>query len=153
MMLQYQFLKQLFPDTQGIQDPEIQFESVFINPFQTVKKGLFIPLCKGDYLKEAIYHGAIGTLWQKGESLPRYTPNHFPVFFVHDLNEAFLLLIDQYCLKLKNEGIRDEDMTKFLISEGFTHKGKNFSYDNAVAEYLRSAKTKLDRLLQEERGE
>jgi hypothetical protein len=153
-MLQYRLLKKLFPDTHGIQDQDLQFEYVFINPFQTVKKGLFIPFCEeNEALKEAINHGAIGAIWHKEKLLPRYTPNHFPVFFVQDVKEAFLLLIDEYCLKIKNEGIRDENMTKFLISERFAHKEKNFSYDNAVAECLRKAKAKLEGLFLEGRGE
>ncbi|WP_027408228.1 hypothetical protein [Anoxybacteroides tepidamans] len=139
-MLTYQMVRQLFPRVRGIVDDSIEFHSVFVDPSQQVKKGLFVPLLnENEQLKIAIEHGAIASLWKEGTELPRYVPNQFPIFFVPSPQEALAAVIQTY--RKTNAG--NGKMTKFYLTVDISHhNAENRSYDIAVVHELQQLEQK-----------
>jgi hypothetical protein len=135
-MLTYRAVKQLFPSTRGIADDTIQFHYVFVDPYQRVEKGLFIPLMDGkEELKLAIEHGAIAALWKEGMDLPHYIPNYFPVFFVPSPIEALTTIVQTY---MQTNRVENSEMTKFYLTIDVAHHiEQNRSYDIAVINELK----------------
>jgi UDP-N-acetylmuramyl pentapeptide synthase len=92
-------------------------------------KGVYIPLSEesdGGELQEAIANGAIAAIWDKGKKLPRYTPNHFPLFFTSNLVEALQMVVQFYLEKLSGEETKEMETTKFVLNKN------DLSYDIAV---------------------
>jgi UDP-N-acetylmuramyl pentapeptide synthase len=92
-------------------------------------KGVYIPLngeSDGGELQEAIANGAIAAIWDKGKKLPRYTPNHFPLFFTSNLVEALQMVVQFYLEKLSGEETKEMETTKFVLNKN------DLSYDIAV---------------------
>ncbi|UPT58883.1 hypothetical protein GK107_05050 [Geobacillus thermoleovorans] len=113
-MIAYRMVQSMAVEARGIVDETICFHTVFVDPIQQVKKGLFVPLERGaETLKTAIEHGAIGSFWPLGEPLPRYIPNQFPLFFVPSPLEAAAALLERYL----EQGGEGEAQFFFELSE------------------------------------
>lgn len=116
MMLTLRFVKELFPNTKGVDDDTFYFRYVTSNHRESVHKGLYIPLNQiygEDYfLKEALNQGAIASIWQKDKPVPLYTPTQFPLFFVEDPLTAAKTLYNRYYQQLDTM----TDKTIFLLS-------------------------------------
>lgn len=135
-MLTYRMLKQLFPSTRGIVDDTIKFYHVFVDPYQQAPKGLFVPLMDAaESLKIAIEHGAIASLWQEGMDLPRYIPNHFPVFFVPSPLQGLQMIVETY---QKTQEAGNETIFSLTIH----HNEQSRSYDIAVMDQLKQLQQK-----------
>jgi hypothetical protein len=113
-MLFYEDVKSIFPHTRGIQLNGVRFHAV--SPLYDIRleKGLYVPLVSHDHLFESINNGAIASLWDGKEEVPRFVPNHFPLFIVKDVQSAFNELIHFY--KQKNNQEKWEIMTKFICN-------------------------------------
>ncbi|MEH7479706.1 hypothetical protein V7157_01075, partial [Neobacillus drentensis] len=103
MYLALKDLEGLFDSSRGIQD-DFLFTSVSDQANEAQPKGLFVSF-KGMYgeLSEAIANGAIAAIWNQEHDLPRYTPNHFPVFFTNDPADAIVTILKRYIEKLNGE--------------------------------------------------
>lgn len=147
-MLTNKDLSDVFSSRRGVEDEQIAFWQVYIDPTIRVKKGLFAFVIGEDEsqsLKNAIYNGAIGAIWPKHIPLPHFVPNHFPVFLVNDTLYALKQLTEYYIKSV--EGNRYKKMTKILLSNMNEHNVKNFTYDNnAMFEELTYLVKKLDEL-------
>ncbi|MFC4320276.1 hypothetical protein [Litchfieldia salsa] len=144
-MLTYSDLQSLFTETKGIPDNQILFKEVFIDPDQKVNKGLFISLSdknQEEELKTALYNGAIGALWKKESHIPRFLPNHFPLFIVVNPVAAIQNVIE-FCEK-KEEEIGDDIETRISLSYGNTHIDKGNTYDSAVINQINELKKKVE---------
>ena len=131
MYLSYKDLAGIFPETRGVQD-EMQFLNVTDYSKIPQAKGIFIPLSSiSGELDEAIENGAIAAVWDKQSPLPRYTPNHFPLFLTDDLQEGTKKLLEYYVEKIDGETDMDMAITNFyFLTETLLNKNQQ-TYDIA----------------------
>lgn len=113
-MLCFTDVRNVITNSRGIDDPELLFEMVTAQADENMPKGLFIPLT-GRELFEAIHKGAVASLWHKGEELPAWLPNHFPLFITDNIIEVVLEILDHYYYKTKQE--EWGTMTKFIFRD------------------------------------
>lgn len=132
----YDDLKLLFSDSSGIQDIQLDIETVSSSAELNQPKGLFIPLWpKSGELKTAIANGAVAAVWKREQEIPKYTPNHFPIFYVDDLLPAVKEILLSYREKLKKEETgTKKDRTNFLFLDKKLLNDFYETYDNAVME-------------------
>jgi len=150
-MLTYRFIAQLFPTTSGIVDETIEFHSLFVNPFQKVTKGLFVPLLyEYEELKYAIEHGAIAAIWPNNVAVPKYVPNHFPIFFVDSPVNALKEITLSYLQSYRRE---NNNMTRFYLDAENVHNNRTISYDKAAIDTLKELEGYLASSYNVERGE
>lgn len=105
MILQVNELAKLFPKKQGAASDQIQLGSVMTDSRKTAKQSLFVPIVGENFdahhfLGDAIKQGAVATLWQEDQPLPKLTPTDFPVFFVEDTTKALQQLASYYLKKI-----------------------------------------------------
>ncbi|QED47447.1 hypothetical protein [Cytobacillus dafuensis] len=133
MLLTYGDLANLFPKNKGIQDDELFFHTVTTISNVQQYKGIFIPFEENSgALKMAIENGAIAALWKEGEEIPRYTPNHFPIFFTNDLLKGLKDMMELYIEKINQTEIKLNEVTHFLFSREMDLNNNNSTYDNAI---------------------
>ena len=113
-MLLYDEVKKLFPDTKGIHLPGFAFLVVSNSTSMGIEKGLYIPFGDEIDLFKSIENGAIASLWPKNDQIPSFVPNHFPLFMVEDVHQAYLDLLEFYKQNYNQE--KWEIMTKFIFS-------------------------------------
>lgn len=135
MLITYEDLSKIFSTTIGVKGHNLEFQSVSISATVNQPKGLFIPLwsTSGD-LQTAIANGAIAALWKKGEEVPKYRPNHFPVFLVDDLWNGLKDILIQYNKNINMEDNLTKNKTHFLFLDEKLLKVLYETYDNAVME-------------------
>ncbi|WP_210363730.1 hypothetical protein [Bacillus sp. REN3] len=131
-MLKYEDVSGMFPRTKGIVDPAIRFLTV--SGFASVPqpKGLFVPVFENSgTLQEAIANGAIASLWSEKEPIPKYTPNHFPIFLTEDLLKGIEDLMRTYTDYLSQQE-EFTAATNFIFHNKQLLNEKESSYDIAV---------------------
>ncbi|PFA68956.1 hypothetical protein CN378_05595 [Bacillus sp. AFS015802] len=125
-MLSYDDVKELFPETRGIHLPGFTFLVVSNSTRMGMEKGLYVPFGDEVNLFRSIEIGAIASLWPKGRPIPSFVPNHFPLFMVEDVYQAYLDLQENYKQNYNQE--KWEIMTKFIFSnESEKHQTMNGS--------------------------
>lgn len=129
MYLAFKDVAAILPEKQGIEE-NILFQTVCDQADILQPKGLFIP--QHGELLEAIANGAVAAIWKQGESLPPYTPNHFPVFYTNDLAEAVKQILERYIEKLNGETDKKMKMTDFKFLNNKLLNKNNETYDIAV---------------------
>ncbi|WP_053072398.1 hypothetical protein [Rossellomorea marisflavi] len=92
-MLSYENVLLLFPESRGIRFPGLTFGMIATDPGKKMSKGLYVPLHGGEDLLGPIESGAIASLWLKDQVIPAHVPNHFPLFIVEDMKQAYEKLI------------------------------------------------------------
>ncbi|MBT2697732.1 hypothetical protein J7E79_09950 [Bacillus sp. ISL-40] len=132
MYLALKDLGGLFDSSRGIQD-DFLFASVSDQANEAQPKGLFVSY-NGMYgeLSEAIANGAIAAIWNQEHDLPRYTPNHFPVFFTNDPADAIVTILNRYIEKLNGETDKIMAITNFKFSNKKLLNKNNETYDISV---------------------
>ncbi|MCC5802677.1 hypothetical protein [Rossellomorea vietnamensis] len=113
-MLLYDEVRKKFPETRGIHLPGYSFLVVSNSTRMGMEKGLYIPAGDEVNLFRSIEKGAIASLWRKGEEIPSFVPNHFPLFIVEDVYRAYVDLQESYKQNYNQE--KWEIMTKFIFS-------------------------------------
>ncbi|WP_066289396.1 hypothetical protein [Bacillus sp. FJAT-29937] len=133
MLLAYGDLAKLFPKKKGIQDYELFFHTVATISDVPQSRGVFIPLGENaGELKKAIENGAVAALWKEEVEIPRYTPNHFPIFFTNDLLKGLKDMMELYIEKLNEQQKTEFKVTNFLFSDEALLKENISTYDIAV---------------------
>ncbi|MEH7122959.1 hypothetical protein V7149_15840 [Bacillus sp. JJ1503] len=133
MLLAYGDLAKLFPKMKGIQDHELFFHTVATISDVPQFRGVFIPLGENTgELKKAIENGAVAALWKEEMEIPRYTPNHFPIFFTNDLLKGLKDMMELYIEKLNQQQKTELKVTNFLFSDEILLNENNSTYDIAV---------------------
>lgn len=127
----------MFPLNRGTTSMAIYVEQVVIDSRLKADKSLFIPIVGDkfdghDFLKDAIYNGAIAALWQEDKEKPDFVPNNFPLFFVKDTTEALQTLAKYYLQEVKpvvigitgsNGKTTTKDLTFAVLQKKYkTHK-------------------------------
>ncbi|MGF6951224.1 UDP-N-acetylmuramyl pentapeptide synthase [Neobacillus sp. B4I6] len=132
MYLALKDLGGLFDSSRGIQD-DFLFASVSDQAKEAQPKGLFVSYngMNGE-LSEAIANGAIAAIWNQEYDLPRYTPNHFPVFFTNDPADAIVTILNRYIEKLNGETDKIMAITNFKFSNKKLLNKNNETYDISV---------------------
>lgn len=130
-MLSFNDVNRLSTKSRGINLSNLTFEMVSIFSDISQSKGLFVPIHDDD-LGKAIENGAIAALWKSQKTLPSYTPNHFPVFFVEEPTKVLLQICEDYMRKLKQK--EWEIMTKFAFYSPGLLNSLPYTYDIAVEE-------------------
>ncbi|MBT2726015.1 hypothetical protein J7E63_03560 [Bacillus sp. ISL-75] len=132
MYLALKDLEGLFDSSRGIQD-DFLFASVSDQANEAQPKGLFVSYngMNGE-LTEAIANGAIAAIWNQEHDLPRYTPNHFPVFFTNDPADAIVTILNRYIEKLNGETDKIMAITNFKFSNKKLLNKNNETYDISV---------------------
>ncbi|WP_201716941.1 hypothetical protein [Rossellomorea arthrocnemi] len=123
MMLHYDEVKKLFPETKGVHLPGFAFLVVSNSTRMEMKKGLYVPFGDEINLFKSIENGAIASFWPKSDRIPSFVPNHFPLFMVEDVYQAYLDLLESYKQNYNQE--KWEIMTKFILSNGFEQNQTN----------------------------
>ncbi|OIK14035.1 hypothetical protein BIV60_13050 [Bacillus sp. MUM 116] len=151
MYLVYKDIANFIHEIRGAHDANLMFYTVTDQASANQPKGIFVPLSEesGD-LKEALVNGAIAAIWQKGKMLPRYTPNHFPVFLAEDPGGAVRLILKQYIEKLDGETEKTMNITKFDILNKKILNKNNETYD--IAAMLNELSDKSNAASQERKG-
>jgi UDP-N-acetylmuramyl pentapeptide synthase len=132
MYLSLQDFTHLYEHSRGAND-NLVFQTVTDDSRAPQPKGVFVPLNQefGE-LGAAIANGAIAAIWEKDIEIPRYTPNHFPIFFVSDLSDAVLKLLKFYVEKLDGDIEGKMEITNFdFLNKKLLNKN-NETYDIAV---------------------
>ncbi|KAB2337415.1 hypothetical protein F7731_07335 [Cytobacillus depressus] len=133
MFLTYNDLANLFPKVIGIKDPHLLFHTVTTNSNMQQYRGVFIPIGEeSGELKTAIENGAVAVLWQEGKEIPRYTPNHFPIFLTNDLLKGLKDMMELYIEKISKNHLVKKDGTNFLFSNDIILKENDATYDIAL---------------------
>jgi hypothetical protein len=133
MYLAFNDLVTLFPDFKGVREAEHKYFTVTDSANTLQTKGLFIPLNDNSgELLDAIANGAIAALWDKGKPVPRYTPNHFPIFFTDNPARGVRDLVSFYFEKLDGDIVKEMDMTKFVILNKKLLNENKETYDIAI---------------------
>ena len=129
-MLLYDEVRKKFPETKGIHLPGYPFLVVSNSTRMGMEKGLYIPAGDEVNLLKSLEQGAIASLWPKGEQIPSFVPNHFPLFIVEDVYRAYLDLQESYKQNYNQE--KWEIMTKFIFSsESEQHQTNDMSMDGS----------------------
>jgi UDP-N-acetylmuramyl pentapeptide synthase len=147
-MLSYEDVSYISIGTRGINDDSICFLNVTTEPSVIVRKSLYVSINaenREECLKKALYNGAVAAVWQKNIELPRFLPNHFPVFLVDDTLLAFAQLIELYVKKIEEN--RYDIMTNFFYEK---HEKQN-TYDPLVENELKKLTT-IQAKIKEGRG-
>jgi hypothetical protein len=133
MYLAFNDLVTIFSDFKGIKEADHLYFTVTDNAVIEQKRGLFIPLnnASGELL-DAIANGAIAAIWDKKKQVPRYTPNHFPIFFTDKPIEGVRDLLRIYIEKIDGDKTEKMDMTKFVFLNKELLKENKETYDIAV---------------------
>jgi hypothetical protein len=139
-MLTLADVKKDCPLQRGLQLDDVGINIVYCDPDLSVSKGLYLPLAlhaeeNSESLKNALYNGAIATLWRKDHSLPTFLPTHFPVFIVDDPLESIEVVIKNYLHSLALKGTNTVD-TKFSFSMTNQHIDDNISYVDSVKDII-----------------
>jgi hypothetical protein len=133
MYLAFNDLVTIFSDFKGIKEADHLYFTVTDNAVIEQKRGLFIPLndASGELL-DAIANGAIAAIWDKKKQVPKYTPNHFPIFFTDKPIEGVRNLLRIYLEKIDGDKTEKMDMTKFVFLNKELLKENKETYDIAV---------------------
>jgi UDP-N-acetylmuramyl pentapeptide synthase len=132
MYLALKDLASLFDKCRGIQD-DLIFVTVCDQAHEAQPKGLFVSLNgKPGDLSEAIANGAIAAIWDQGQEVPSYAPNHFPIFFTKDPAETIVILLKHYIEKLNGEADEIMAITNFKFSHKELLNKNKETYDIAV---------------------
>jgi hypothetical protein len=133
MMLLHGDLALIFMEHRGIKDDNLAFQTVSAYSNIPQSKGLYIPLY-GDSgeLKTAIDNGAIAAIWPNDLSLPGYTPNDFPVFFVDNLWKGLMNMIVRYEMKRKANEEKENETSWFVLQDKSSLNKKPNTYDISV---------------------
>jgi UDP-N-acetylmuramyl pentapeptide synthase len=133
MYLAFNDLVTLFPNFKGVREAEHKYNTVTDHASTVQTRGLFIPLNDNSgELLDAIANGAIAAVWDKEKPVPRYTPNHFPVFFTDNPVKGVLDLLRFYYEKLDGDNVDQMDITKFIFLDKKRLKESKETYDIAV---------------------
>ncbi|QDP40088.1 UDP-N-acetylmuramoyl-tripeptide--D-alanyl-D-alanine ligase [Radiobacillus deserti] len=146
MLFSTTFLNEIFPEHKGAVNVQIAFNEVTTDSRRQVKKSLFVPLVGDnfdghDFLKDAFYNGAIGAIWQKDRTLPRFIPTDFPVYFVDDTLQALQLLAAQYRLDVdpkvigitgSNGKTTTKDMVGTVLESTYKTHRTNGNFNNHI---------------------
>ncbi|MEH7234867.1 hypothetical protein [Bacillus sp. JJ1562] len=148
-MLSNQDMWTLFEEAYGIKNQNFDFEEVITDSGVLSKRGLYISIeleKRDECLKQALYNGAVATVWPKDQKLPLFLPNHFPVFVVTDPLPALNQIIEFYLKKIEEN--RYDTMTKFKL---FTNETKDVRQDKQTVEEIKILAKKLT-MLEKGRG-
>lgn len=141
MYLGYGLLSQIFPETTGIKDPMLMFHTVTSDADADQPRGLFIPLWgNGDDLKKALNNGAVAAIWEKGQQVPSYTPNHFPVFYTNNLWEDVKKMLEIHIEMVKQEK-EVKQMSKFIDTGLLNEKIKTYDSSDKIKQILELIQT------------
>jgi UDP-N-acetylmuramyl pentapeptide synthase len=133
MYLAFNDLVKLFSDKRGIKDADHLYITVTDDAKAIQTRGLFIPLSEDSgELLEAIANGAIAAILDKKKQLPKYTPNHFPIFFTDNPIEAVRELLRFYIEKIDGDRAEKMNMTNFVFLNKKLLKENKETYDIAV---------------------
>ncbi|MFS0823706.1 hypothetical protein [Bacillus sp. 1P02SD] len=140
-MLSNQDMWTLFEEAYGFNHQNFDFEEVITDPKIVTKRGLYISIeqeKRDEFLKLALYNGAVATVWPKNEKLPLFLPNHFPVFIVKDPLPALNQILEFYLKKIEENGY--DTMTKFKL---FTNEVKSMKQNDQTVEQIKMIVRKL----------
>ena len=146
MYLGFDILARIFPHSLGIKETGLLFHTVSDQGNVLQPRGLFIPLWgNSQELFEAINNGAVAAIWEHGQPIPAYRPNHFPLFITTNLGQDVIRLMNEYSQILKQEDER-ETMSNFLFINDQLLNEKLKTYDKAelYSEMLPLAQTLMD---------
>jgi UDP-N-acetylmuramyl pentapeptide synthase len=133
MYLAFDELVRLFSDKRGIKEADHFYITVTDSAKAMQTRGLFIPLNEDSgELLEAIANGAIAVIWDKKKQLPKYTPNHFPIFFTDSPIDAVRGILKFYIEKMDGDIAGKMNMTKFVFFNKKLLKENKETYDIAV---------------------
>ncbi|WP_433957711.1 hypothetical protein [Cytobacillus horneckiae] len=117
MLLTYGDIVSFLPDRIGYQDENMAFHSIATSCSLHQEKSLYIPIEDDEPdLKRALENGAIAALWPAEIEVPRYRPNHFPIFFTNDLLKGLEIMMNEYLTKLEKTEAVPTHATKLLCS-------------------------------------
>ncbi len=133
MYLAFNDLVKLFSNIRGIKEADHFYITVTDDAKAMQTRGLFVPLNEDSgELLEAIANGAIAAIWDNKKQLPKYTPNHFPIFFTDNPIEAVRELLQFYIEKMDGDKAEKMNMTKFVFLNKKLLKENKETYDIAV---------------------
>ena len=150
MLLTYGDLAKLFPKGKGIQVEELFFHTVATISEIPQHKGVFIP-CEENSgeLITAISNGAIAALWDEKVVVPKYTPNHFPLFYTNDLLKGLMDMMEIYLENINQTEYSQTKGTNFLFSTEMRFKENISAYNHA--EMVKEINN-FSKLLQQRKG-
>lgn len=133
MYLAFDDLVTLFSDYKGVRTADHLYLTVTDNSAQMQPRGLFIPLNDdAGELLDAIANGAIAAIWDRTKPVPRYTPNHFPIFFSDNPINAIREIVSFYIEKIDGDTAEKMNVTKFVFLNKKLLKENKETYDIAV---------------------
>jgi UDP-N-acetylmuramyl pentapeptide synthase len=145
MYLSLQDLTLLLEDSRGAKE-NLVIHTVTDHSRALQPRGVFVKLTEeSGELGEAIANGAIAAIWEKKIELPRYMPNHFPIFFVSDPADAVQRLLKFYIEKLDGDIANKMEITNFNFLIKKLLNKSNHTYDIAVMLEIINSKKSIER--------
>jgi hypothetical protein len=133
MYLAFNDLVTLFSDFKGVKEADHLYFTITDNAAVAQPRGLFIPLNDNSgELLDAIANGAIAAIWERNKPIPKYTPNHFPIFFTDNPIEGMTQLLRFYYEKINGDNAKKMNVTKFVFLNKKLLKENKETYDIAV---------------------
>ncbi|MDQ0215239.1 hypothetical protein J2S13_001639 [Oikeobacillus pervagus] len=146
-MLTLHDVKELFHQKNGIIGDHLVFHTVSIAPNEKMPKGLFIVTDDVRDTFTAIEHGAIAAIWPKGQEIPRWIPNYFPIFTMESsFTEAFFDLFQKTLKKMKQK--EWEQMIKMIYFKDQLLNDCYFTYDIAEDKHVKALQACLEARLE-----
>ncbi|RSK26938.1 hypothetical protein EJF36_08670 [Bacillus sp. HMF5848] len=100
----------------GVYNDDVTIEAYMFSPDKQISKSLYITVSKDEIpLNKAIENGAIAAVLPIGAKVPKYTPTHFPVFFINNVLQGVYVLLDTYVNRFDKEG---DKKTKPMCVDG-----------------------------------
>ncbi|MEH7110829.1 hypothetical protein V7124_00485 [Neobacillus niacini] len=133
MYLAFNDLVTLFSDFKGVKEADHLYFTITDNAAVAQPRGLFIPLNDNSgELLDAIANGAIAAIWERNKPIPKYAPNHFPIFFTDNPIEGMTQLLRFYYEKINGDNAKKMNVTKFVFLNKKLLKENKETYDIAV---------------------
>ncbi len=133
MYLAFNDLVTLFSHFKGVKEADHLYFTITDNAAVSQPRGLFVPLNDNSgELLDAIANGAIAAIWERNKPIPKYTPNHFPIFFTDNPIEGMTQLLRFYYEKINGDNAKKMNVTKFEFLNKKLLKENKETYDIAV---------------------
>lgn len=146
MLFTIDFIKNIFPKSIGELDTTIEVNGIMDDSRLKKEQSLFVPIIGEQFnghqfILSAIEHGAVGSLWQEDEPIPKDVPTSFVFFLVKDTVDALQTLAHAYRMAVDPivvgvTGSNGKTTTKDLIAAVLKQKDTTYAtvgnYNNLI---------------------
>ena len=146
MRLSLAEISEIFPSNRGTTSSSIYVQEIITDSRKKSAKWLFIPIIGDkfdghDFLKDAIYNGAIAAVWQENKEIPAFVPTDFPLYLVQDTTDALQSIAKYYLQQIKpivigitgsNGKTTTKDLVYFVLQKKYKTYKTQGNFNNHI---------------------